>query len=83
MKLLKKLLQEKLNDDEFGKIQSAFDIIGHIAIIKISDGLEDKEQLISSTLLANFPKVSSIYAQIEKTDGPFRLRTLKLARSYG
>jgi len=77
LKLLKRLLQEKLSLSEFETIQSAFDIIGHIAIVKISNDLEDKEQLISNTILDNIPNVSSVYAQVEKIEGPFRLRSLK------
>lgn len=77
-KMLKELLQERLDSLELGKLSSSFDIIGTIAIIKIPESLASKRKLIADTLIEEIRPVKSVFCQVSAIEGDYRLRKLEL-----
>lgn len=77
-KMLKELLQERLDSLELGKLSSSFDIIGTIAIIKIPESLTSKRKLIADALIEEIRPVKSVFCQVSAIEGDYRLRKLEL-----
>lgn len=77
-KMLKELLQERLDSTELEKLSSSFDIIGTIAIIKIPESLTSKRKLIADALIEEIRPVKSVFCQVSAIKGDYRLRKLEL-----
>jgi tRNA (guanine37-N1)-methyltransferase len=77
-KMLKELLQERLDSTELEKLSSSFDIIGTIAIIKIPESLASKRKLIADALIEEIRPVKSVFCQVSAIEGDYRLRKLEL-----
>lgn len=77
-KMLKELLQERLDRTELEKLSSSFDIIGTIAIIKIPESLTSKRKLIADALIEEIRPVKSVFCQVSAIEGDYRLRKLEL-----
>jgi tRNA (guanine37-N1)-methyltransferase len=77
-KMLKELLQERLDSIELEKLSSSFDIIGTIAIIKIPESLTSKRKLIADALIEEIRPVKSVFCQVSAIEGDYRLRKLEL-----
>ena len=77
-KMLKEVLQERLDSTELEKLSSSFDIIGTIAIIKIPETLTSKRKLIADALLEKIRPVKSVFCQVSAIEGDYRLRKLEL-----
>lgn len=77
-KMLKELLQERLDRTELEKLSSSFDIIGTIAIIKIPESLASKRKLIADALIEEIRPVKSVFCQVSAIEGEYRLRKLEL-----
>lgn len=77
-KMLKEVLQERLDRTELEKLSSSFDIIGTIAIIKIPDSLTSKRKLIADALIEEIRPVKSVFCQVSAIEGDYRLRKLEL-----
>jgi len=77
-KMLKEVLQEKLEVDELDKLCSSFDIIGNIAIIKIPETLSSKKKLIADTLIEEIKVIKTVFCQVSGIEGNYRLRKLEL-----
>lgn len=77
-KMLKELLQERLDNTELEKLSSSFDIIGTIAIIKIPESLTSKRKLIADALIEEIRPVKSVFCQVSAIEGDYRLRKLEL-----
>jgi tRNA (guanine37-N1)-methyltransferase len=77
-KMLKELLQERLDSTELEKLSSSFDIIGTIAIIKIPESLTSKRKLIADALIKEIRPVKSVFCQVTAIEGDYRLRKLEL-----
>lgn len=77
-KMLKELLQERLDRTELEKLSSSFDIIGTIAIIKIPESLASKRKLIADALIEEIRPVKSVFCQVSAIEGDYRLRKLEL-----
>jgi tRNA (guanine37-N1)-methyltransferase len=77
-KMLKELLQERLDSTELEKLSSSFDIIGTIAIIKIPESLTSKRKLIADALIEEIRPVKSVFCQVSAIEGDYRLRKLEL-----
>lgn len=77
-KMLKELLQERLDSTEIEKLSSSFDIIGTIAIIKIPESLTSKRKLIADALIEEIRPVKSVFCQVSAIEGDYRLRKLEL-----
>lgn len=77
-KMLKEILQERLDSTELEKLSSSFDIIGTIAIIKIPESLTSKRKLIADALIEEIRPVKSVFCQVSAIEGDYRLRKLEL-----
>lgn len=75
---LKKILKDKLNEDEISQLYSSFDVIGEIAIIKIPDSLEEKKETIGITLMDYIKNVKTVFSQSSPVKGEYRTRDLEL-----
>jgi tRNA (guanine37-N1)-methyltransferase len=76
-RMLKEVLQEKLDVTEIDKLSSSFDIIGTIAIIKIPETLSPKKTLIADTLIEEIRPVKTVFSQVSAIEGDYRLRKLE------
>lgn len=76
-RILKEVLQEKLDVTEIEKLSSSFDIIGSIAIIKIPETLSSKKTLIADTLIEEIKSVKTVFSQVSAIEGDYRLRKLE------
>lgn len=76
-RMLKEVLQEKLDVTEIDNLSSSFDIIGSIAIIKIPETLSSKKTLIADTLIEEIKSVKTVFSQVSAIEGDYRLRKLE------
>jgi tRNA (guanine37-N1)-methyltransferase len=76
--MLKSLLRGKLSDEETKLLTSSFDVIGDIAIIKIPDELQAKENLIGEEILRNVKNVKTVFKQDSDVSGEYRIRNVSL-----
>ena len=60
-KMLKRVLQDVLSEEENEQLISAFDQIGDIIIVRIPDSLVSKKQIIGKTLLEQVSTANSIF----------------------
>lgn len=58
-------------------LPSAFDVIGHVLLVKIPDELRDHEKEIAEALLATTPRVKTV-AHDEGVAGELRVRALRI-----
>ena len=77
-KMLKRVLQDILSQEENEQLISAFDQIGDIIIVRIPDSLVSKKQIIGKTLLEQVSTANSIFYQSSPVEGDFRTRKLEV-----
>ena len=77
-KMLKKALSSILTEKESEKLISAFDQIGDIIILRISDSLISKKKIIGETLLEQVKTSKSVFYQSSPVKGDFRTRSLEI-----
>ncbi len=77
-KMLKRVLQDVLSEDENEQLISAFDQIGDIIIVRIPDSLISKKQIIGKTLLEQVSTANSVFYQSSPVEGDFRTRQLEV-----
>ena len=77
-KMLKRVLQDVLSEEENEQLISAFDQIGDIIIVRIPDSLISKKQIIGKTLLEQVSTANSIFYQSSPVEGDFRTRQLEV-----
>jgi len=77
-KMLKRVLQDVLSQEENEELISAFDQIGDIIIVRIPDSLISKKQIIGKTLLEQVSTANSIFYQSSPVEGDFRTRKLEI-----
>jgi len=77
-KMLKRVLQDVLSEEENEQLISAFDQIGDIIIVRIPDSLISKKQIIGKTLLEQVSTANSVFYQSSPVEGNFRTRQLKI-----
>ena len=75
-KMLKRVLQDVLSEEENEQLISAFDQIGDIIIVRIPDSLVSKKQIIGKTLLEQVSTANSIFYQSSPVEGDYRTRKL-------
>jgi tRNA (guanine37-N1)-methyltransferase len=77
---LKKPLTEQLSKilspKELSYIRGSFDIVGGIAIIRISKASEKHAKIIADTIMTIHKNIRTVLAQIGSVSGDFRLRNL-------
>ena len=77
-KMLKRVLQDILSEEENDQLISAFDQIGDIIIVRIPDSLISKKEIIGKTLLQEVSTAKSIFYQSSPVEGDFRTRKLEI-----
>ena len=77
-KMLKRVLQDVLSEEENNQLISAFDQIGDIIIVRIPDSLISKKQIIGKTLLEQVSTANSVFYQSSPVEGDFRTRQLEV-----
>jgi len=77
-KMLKRVLQDVLSEEENGQLISAFDQIGDIIVVRIPDSLVSKKQIIGKTLLEQVSTANSVFYQSSPVEGNFRTRKLEV-----
>jgi len=77
-KMLKRVLQDVLSEEENEQLISAFDQIGDIIIVRIPDSLISKKQIIGKTLLEQVSTANSVFYQSSPVEGDFRTRQLEV-----
>lgn len=76
-KRLKQLLSETLPHDELANIYNSYDIIGDIAIIRLTETSRKYSQIIAEAIMAVHKNVRTVLAQTSPVHGDFRLRKLE------
>ena len=77
-KMLKRVLENVLSEEENEELISAFDQIGHIIIVRIPDSLISKKRIIGKTLLEQVSTANSVFYQSSPVEGDFRTRKLEV-----
>jgi len=77
-KMLKRVLQDVLSQEENEQLISAFDQIGDIIIVRIPDSLVSKKHIIGKTLLEQVSTANSVFYQSSPVEGDFRTRKLEV-----
>jgi len=77
-KMLKRVLQDIISEEENKQLISAFDQIGDIIIVRIPDSLISKKQIIGKTLLEQVSTANSVFYQSSPVEGDFRTRQLEI-----
>jgi len=84
---LRRRLREKLSTDlsseELSCIYNSFDIIGDIAIIKVSNEKVVNAEVVAKQIMAVHRSVKTIFAQASPIVGDFRVRELRLLAGSG
>lgn len=76
-KRLKKLLAAVLPTDELDSVYNAYDIVGDIAIIRLTESSKRYSQIIAETIMKVHKNVKTVLAQTSPVQGDFRLRKLE------
>ncbi len=71
-------LRGKLPEELLNFIPSSFDVIGHVAIVKIPLELKKYEQLIGQALIETHKNIKTVLAKETAVTGKFRLRDFRL-----
>ncbi|MGM5479864.1 MAG: class I SAM-dependent methyltransferase [Nanobdellota archaeon] len=74
---LKEVLEKHLSKKELQQVNTAYDVLGSIAIIEIPPELEDKQTVIGKLLLQSNPLVKTVLAKQNKHEGVYRTQELK------
>jgi len=77
-KMLKRVLQDVLSEEENEQLISAFDQIHQIIVVRIPDSLVSKKQIIGKTLLEQVSTANSVFYQSSPVEGDFRTRKLEV-----
>lgn len=74
---LRTLLAEILPPEELSIIYNSYDIVGDIAIIRLTEASKKHSQIIAETIMKVHKNVKTVLAQIGPIQGDFRLRKLE------
>ena len=77
-KRLRKKLSTAFSSAELNLIYNSFDIIGDIAIIKVSSGNIVNAEKVANQIMAVHRNVKTVFAQTSPISGDFRVRELRL-----
>ena len=77
-KRLRRLLSGVLSQNELAYIYSSYDIIGDIAIIRVTEGTRKYGEIIAEAIMQVHKNVETVLAQTNPVRGDFRLRRLEL-----
>ncbi len=71
------LLVGKLEPGELDAVYKSYDIVGDIAIIRIPESLEQKNEIIAEAVMQAHKRVKTVLQQVSPVSGGFRLRELE------
>jgi len=74
---LREKLKDRLEGWELGLIPRSYDIVGDIAIIRVSEKIEPKSELIAEAIMQVDKHVKTVLRQAGPISGDFRLRDLE------
>ncbi|MBS7615892.1 class I SAM-dependent methyltransferase family protein [Candidatus Bathyarchaeota archaeon] len=77
MKKLKEILSKTLSPEEISYIYGSYDIVGDIAIIRVTENSKKYSQRIAETIMRVHKNVKTVLAQTSPVLGDFRLRKLE------
>lgn len=76
-KRLKQLLSETLPHEELANIYNSYDIVGDIAIIRLTETSRKYSQIVADKIMEVHKNVKTVLAQTSPVYGDFRLRKLE------
>lgn len=76
-KRLRKILSEFLPSKELNHIYNSYDIVGDIAIIRLTEKSKKYSKIIADAIMNIHKNVKTVLAQISPVHGDFRLRKLE------
>jgi len=74
---LRTLLEGRLEPQELRLLYKSYDIIGDIAVIRVSEALKPRIQTIAEAILQTQKHVKTVLRQVSPVAGDFRLRELE------
>jgi len=74
---LKTLLAAVLPPEELGLVCNSYDIIGDIAVIRLTENSKKYGQIIAETIMKVHKNIKTVLAQVGPVQGDFRLRKLE------
>lgn len=80
---LEATLRGQIPDDMIAKLPRAFDVIGDIAIIELSEGMEEFSPVIGRGILRIAPHIRLVLRKSSAVDGMFRTRKFDVAAGVG
>jgi tRNA (guanine37-N1)-methyltransferase len=75
--MLKESLRGVLDPNEIAQLSSAVDLVGNIAIVKIPDVLETRQELIAEQILEHMKNITTVLKQSSDVQGEYRTRDLE------
>ena len=75
-KRLLELLSEVLSPEEMSRVYGSFDIVGDIAIIRLTDASKKNAERIADAVMSVHGNVKTVLAQTNPVGGEFRIRRL-------
>lgn len=76
-KLLERLLEEELGAEKAKMVPKSFDIVGDIAVIKISEEIEEHKRAVAEAVMRANKHVKTVLNQTSPVYGTLRLRELE------
>ncbi|MCD6446081.1 class I SAM-dependent methyltransferase family protein [Candidatus Bathyarchaeota archaeon] len=76
-KSLKLVLSEKIPESDLKNIYSSYDLIGDIAILRLTEEAMKYSEIIAEALMNIHKNVKTVLAQVSPVKGEFRLRKLE------
>jgi tRNA (guanine37-N1)-methyltransferase len=77
-KILRRLLREVLSEEELEHVAGGYDLIGDIAVLRISDKLPpERRKLVGEKLIEAMPNIRSVWNQVGPVSGDYRIRGLE------
>lgn len=73
---IKEILKKDLSKKQLDTLQTSYDVIGTIAIIKIPKELQDKKKIIGKAVLKTSPGVKTVLEKADKVGGIYRVPSL-------
>ena len=74
---LRKILSETLTPEELTYVYNSYDIVGDVAIIRLTDVSKQFSQIIAEAIMKVHKNVKTVLAQTSPIRGDFRLRKLE------
>ncbi|MDH5747447.1 MAG: class I SAM-dependent methyltransferase family protein, partial [Candidatus Bathyarchaeota archaeon] len=74
---LRKILSVTLPPEELTYIYNSYDIVGDVAIIRLTDASKKYSQIIAEAIMKAHKNVKTVLAQTSPICGDFRLRKLE------